>query len=699
MEKSHEATLLLYGSAGSKSIGDFVQGDTDVYAININLRDENGPFHIPDDAEVTIDFRHNARAQYTIHEKAEIVDKEAGTVLYRMIGSEYGIAGTFVAEVRVHSGTQTMTWPTFFYAVREAVGDVGAEPPQAVGPWYEGVNAAISGFGKTISSLQKQIADGGTGGAGYQIDADFFLPDTLYAVVGTPIEIYKQQVMRSLSSQTNYEVYIDHPTAGRNYARKWTFTPAAEHVPSVKFTAYVRDQANELIETKEITVMVSAPRADTPKKTLMMIGDSISTPGSSSHLYNGIRNYAKTFCGASTDVIEMVGTQGTAPNQHEATAGAKIEDFMSNTAMNGFWDTATGRTNFSAYTKRTGIKPDIVHLMLGTNNAWAMAYDDTAKVTASTDKLVQFVRHMRQDWPETLIIVGLIPFMGDQDIAEYYRTPTFRLRQAQYDKVVQMYASALYHRLGTDFPGDGNIIPCPYTVIMDRDFGYGEQTAPANPFTTETVKIPVDFLHPQEAGQKQMASSVVSIWAKYVQESQPGYVITNMLTNPDLTSTANWNNMQSTLYDLSAASGVVKLTGKDGESGTGGTVLQNARPYIEGHKMYVRGKAKANDAALVNLYSQGLQVGSAAVVFTTQKVTEWITLSEVVTVTAAHVASPYFAFTSTITTARDLTGTVFERTEPLCVDLTAAFGEGNEPAKEWCDNNIPFFVGSMELEL
>ena len=30
----------------------------------------------------------------------------------------------------------------------------------------------------------------------------------------------------------------------------------------------------------------------------------------------------------------------------------------------------------------------------------------------------------------------------------------------------------------------------------------------------------------------------------------------------------------------------------------------------------------------------------------------------------------------------------------MIVDLTAAFGSGNEPTKDWCDKNIPFFVGT-----
>lgn len=35
----------------------------------------------------------------------------------------------------------------------------------------------------------------------------------------------------------------------------------------------------------------------------------------------------------------------------------------------------------------------------------------------------------------------------------------------------------------------------------------------------------------------------------------------------------------------------------------------------------------------------------------------------------------------------------------MLIDLTATFGSGKEPSKEWCDNNIPFFIGSKTMNL
>lgn len=37
------------------------------------------------------------------------------------------------------------------------------------------------------------------------------------------------------------------------------------------------------------------------------------------------------------------------------------------------------------------------------------------------------------------------------------------------------------------------------------------------------------------------------------------------------------------------------------------------------------------------------------------------------------------------------------RKEPLLIDLTEAFGAGNEPTKEWCDVNIPYFIGTTNI--
>jgi hypothetical protein len=33
----------------------------------------------------------------------------------------------------------------------------------------------------------------------------------------------------------------------------------------------------------------------------------------------------------------------------------------------------------------------------------------------------------------------------------------------------------------------------------------------------------------------------------------------------------------------------------------------------------------------------------------------------------------------------------------MLIDLTEAFGAGNEPSVSWCDANIPYFIGTIIL--
>lgn len=44
----------------------------------------------------------------------------------------------------------------------------------------------------------------------------------------------------------------------------------------------------------------------------------------------------------------------------------------------------------------------------------------------------------------------------------------------------------------------------------------------------------------------------------------------------------------------------------------------------------------------------------------------------------------------------DATKTLY-RTQPILIDLTAMFGQGEEPTKEWCDANIDYFTGVNDV--
>lgn len=72
----------------------------------------------------------------------------------------------------------------------------------------------------------------------------------------------------------------------------------------------------------------------------------------------------------------------------------------------------------------------------------------------------------------------------------------------------------------------------------------------------------------------------------------------------------------------------------------------------------------------------------------------WYTVSGIITTTAAYTGfSVHHVYTDTATA----NGKVMEVREVFAIDLTAMFGAGNEPAKEWCDTAFNFVDGIRDV--
>lgn len=62
---------------------------------------------------------------------------------------------------------------------------------------------------------------------------------------------------------------------------------------------------------------------------------------------------------------------------------------------------------------------------------------------------------------------------------------------------------------------DGHIVPL--AITMDRDNDFGQEQMPVNPrLTSVTVPVPVECVHPQEAGYMQMADVIYSHLTAYL---------------------------------------------------------------------------------------------------------------------------------------------------------------------------------------
>lgn len=119
---------------------------------------------------------------------------------------------------------------------------------------------------------------------------------------------------------------------------------------------------------------------------------------------------------------------------------------------------------------------------------------------------------------------------------------------------------------------------------------------------------------------------------------------------------------------------------------------------VYGHKYYGRCYQKApaghtwNDARF-EYYAEDV-AGTGLMVFGTMEPTndEWKILSSIQELTGEPTGSTW-----NLRSFVSGGNTDSYRKEIIIIDLTATYGTGNEPSKEWCDKNIPFFEGSLTI--
>ena len=156
---------------------------------------------------------------------------------------------------------------------------------------------------------------------------------------------------------------------------------------------------------------------------------------------------------------------------------------------------------------------------------------------------------------------------------------------------------------------------------------------------------------------------------------------------------SNWITWSTTPTDTTQARYGIQSLKLGGDSLARSTI---EKPIV-GHKYYGREWIKTNgeltaDDCRFEILSEGI-VPEEAHVFSWNKgnYPNWTMISSIIPINKAR-ADSYQVRTFTIG------GSVDAWVDGLMIiDLTASFGEGKEPTKEWCDANIPYFEGMIEL--
>lgn len=157
--------------------------------------------------------------------------------------------------------------------------------------------------------------------------------------------------------------------------------------------------------------------------------------------------------------------------------------------------------------------------------------------------------------------------------------------------------------------------------------------------------------------------------------------LTNLVSNALFSSGTGWTSYTG------VSGGEIYYSGANW-NGFGSTV---AIADTSGHKYYYAVSAKTSDSTRDTRYGLGLGSGGGSVFEAPYiKVSTYTRKSYIRT--SSSTQNIYIGFY-----VPDATTTTIYCNGVLYIDLTAAFGAGNEPTQSWCDEKIPFFNGTYIL--
>ncbi len=167
-----------------------------------------------------------------------------------------------------------------------------------------------------------------------------------------------------------------------------------------------------------------------------------------------------------------------------------------------------------------------------------------------------------------------------------------------------------------------------------------------------------------------------------------GRTLQNIIKNGNFSNgMTNWSIASST---ASVSNNTLSITGS-GADNTPRANYDGVKLYSLNHKYYIKASARVITDSCRRLIHRtfGASPTDTTIEYPVQNT--WYTMSNVFTVASEPTSVQYFGHS--YVDATTAVGKVMELKEVIAIDLTAMFGVGNEPTKEWCDANIQWFEG------
>ena len=315
---------------------------------------------------------------------------------------------------------------------------------------------------------------------------DIILPERLYAVANQEMNLYFANILEK--DWTKYEIECECGNAAQLTRRLVWNNQAVEREFGIKVTKD-KTTAERILELK-----ITDASAMT-HKSVLIIGDSTTSSNTVvEKLHADINNES---------LIDTVGTQGTAPYNHEGRSGWSISSYCSNTTGNPFWNPTSEKFDASYYFTQNNISyPDFFIIALGINDIFQMS---ESQFDARLEMLDGMVSSVKEASSNIGVCLSLVLPPHDQDSfgidypAKYKNAITqYRRRWAKWNR---MLIDNYDHR-----ESEG-IYVIPINMNLDTVYGMNrtEQFVNARSAIKEMRSSSGSGVHPIDSGYWQIA--------------------------------------------------------------------------------------------------------------------------------------------------------------------------------------------------
>lgn len=327
-----------------------------------------------------------------------------------------------------------------------------------------------------------------------------YLPSDLYVAVGQSMELYNNEVIWA-GNMDNYHVTWNCEL-GRNLERKYSLTALEENIGVWELELSVYDNNMEPIYNQTVNLHIVADNIPEGIR-ILNIGDSLS---STSIWYERVREL-------SSYKISFVGTRGYEECMHEGRPGFAAGSYLADIGyeqdgetVHPFWNPNERRFDYQYYKDTYNIEPDVVQIWLGVNGMKLDPADNAGAIKTIVDSV-------RQDDPKIPIYIVNTPYLSDQDGIGYQQDVygyivlqgTWKLEE---DRKIMNLMLELEKELGSyQF-----VYFIPAAIMHDSENNYKILTVPVNPESADLCDTVVESVHPEEAGYRQIASCMYSVY-------------------------------------------------------------------------------------------------------------------------------------------------------------------------------------------